>query len=166
MPGTKRGPRSYSQCFPDILLRVALTKKQGIIGDSEAARVEEATGSSVSSYPSDEIWGESELPPDIFSYTHLLSSLEKLGRHRACLSALQEMRARGIKVRCARRGREQRAGIRQSRPRQLPPRWVYTEMIIESECVIRTARLLVMVGVGASKKIPGIFYRYEDTVER
>lgn len=42
--------------------------------------------------------GDSLLPPDTFSYTHLISSLEKLGRDRACVSALQEMRARGIKV--------------------------------------------------------------------
>lgn len=43
-------------------------------------------------------WKESVLPPDIFSYTHLMSSLEKLGRERACLSAIHDMRARGIKV--------------------------------------------------------------------
>lgn len=42
---------------------------------------------------------ESVLCPDIFSYTHLISSLERLGRDRACLSALFEMRTRGIKVR-------------------------------------------------------------------
>eukprot|EP00903_Cladosiphon_okamuranus_P011015 g10404.t1 len=42
--------------------------------------------------------GESVLSPDIFSYTHLMSSLERLGRDRACLSALFEMRARGIKA--------------------------------------------------------------------
>eukprot|EP00752_Nemacystus_decipiens_P002158 g2055.t1 len=41
---------------------------------------------------------ESVLSPDIFSYTHLMSSLERLGRDRACLSALLEMRARGIKA--------------------------------------------------------------------
>ena len=41
---------------------------------------------------------ESLLSPDIFSYTHLMSSLEKLGRERACVSALKEMSSRGIQV--------------------------------------------------------------------
>ncbi|CAN0425585.1 unnamed protein product, partial [Hapterophycus canaliculatus] len=41
---------------------------------------------------------ESVLSPDIFSYTHLMSALERLGRDRACLSALFEMRARGIRA--------------------------------------------------------------------
>ena len=44
-------------------------------------------------------WRESLLPPDTFSYTHLMTALEKLGRERACLSAIHEMRARGVKVR-------------------------------------------------------------------
>lgn len=44
------------------------------------------------------VWGESLLTPDIFSFTHLLSALEKLGRDRACLKALKEMAARGVKV--------------------------------------------------------------------
>lgn len=41
---------------------------------------------------------DSLLPPDLFSYTHLLSALEKLGRDRSCLAALEEMQRRGVKV--------------------------------------------------------------------
>ncbi|CAN0209145.1 unnamed protein product, partial [Ectocarpus sp. 12 AP-2014] len=48
--------------------------------------------------PRGRVHDESVLSPDIFSYTHLMSSLQRLGRDRACLSALYEMRARGIKA--------------------------------------------------------------------
>lgn len=41
------------------------------------------------------------LPPDLFSYTHLLSALEKLGHDRLSLAALEEMKKRDIKVICA-----------------------------------------------------------------